>query len=90
MNSQSKSLISALMLLFIMPLPASKGVPMKSSSILEPEQLRKQIESLRVSDHYWHKISWKKSLKEGLLESHRTNKPVFLWAFIDLPDTERC
>ena len=55
-----------------------------------PDQLRQQIQSLRAPDHYWHKIVWKKSVTEGLIESRRSHKPVFLWAFIDYPDDERC
>ncbi|HEY9793561.1 MAG TPA: hypothetical protein V6D22_24395 [Candidatus Obscuribacterales bacterium] len=52
--------------------------------------LQSQIESLRAPNHYWHRITWKKSLTEGLIEARRSNKPIFLWAFIDNPDEERC
>ena len=57
---------------------------------VEPDQLRQKIQSLRAADHYWHKIVWKKSITEGLIESKRSHKPLFVWAFIDYPDQERC
>jgi hypothetical protein len=53
-------------------------------------QLHAQIEALRAPNHYWHRITWKKSLVEGLTEARRANKPVLVWAFIDNPDEERC
>jgi hypothetical protein len=61
-----------------------------SRTISEPDRLRLQIHTLRAPDHYWHRIGWKKSVTEGLIESRRSHKPVFLWAFIDYPDEERC
>ena len=53
-------------------------------------QLQSEIEALRAPNHYWHRLSWKKSMIEGLAEARRTNKPIFVWAFIDMPDEERC
>jgi hypothetical protein len=84
-----KPTIKLLALLGLLPIQASLALPLQESSI-DVDQLQKRIQSLSVADHYWHKISWKKSLQEGLVESSRTHKPVFLWAFIDLPDSERC
>lgn len=60
------------------------------SAIPSIQELHAQIQKLRVADHYWHNITWRKSLIAGLTESRRTHKPVLVWAFIDYPDKERC
>jgi hypothetical protein len=66
------------------------SAPVCQPAACQPDELKKQIQSLKVSDHYWHKIHWTKSVSEGLRESRASKKPVFVWAFIDYPDAERC
>lgn len=89
MNHAKKTTISALISATVF-MQASGAAPPTDAMAFDQTHLKKQIDSLKVDGHYWHKISWKKSVSEGLAESIRTHKPVFLWAFIDLPDTERC
>lgn len=85
-NKRALAVLGALSL----SLPGSLSAPVGGVVGWNAEQLKSRIESLRVSDHYWHKITWKKSVIEALIESNKTHKPIFMWAFIDMPDSERC
>ena len=58
---------------------------------IDPDALRKQIESMRAKDVAWRKIEWKTCLLAGLKASREQNKPIALWVFIDRPiDDKRC
>jgi len=85
-----QTLITALSLLVASAGQPTTAAPPQATTAASPEQLRQQIQALRAPDHYWHKIKWKKSVTDGLIESRRSHKPIFLWAFIDYPDEERC
>ncbi len=55
------------------------------------DELKQEIESLKVSRVAWREIAWKSCLLDGLKESRATGKPLLLWVFIDRPaDDARC
>ena len=55
------------------------------------EELKKEMDSMRLPNVAWRRIEWKTCLLEGLRASRRKNKPLILWIFIDLPvDDKRC
>jgi hypothetical protein len=66
--------------------PAARGGEPKA-----PEQLRAEIDALKVPNIAWRQIAWKSCLLEGLQESRAKHRPVLLWVFIDRPvDDARC
>lgn len=56
-----------------------------------PDELRREIESLRDESVAWRDIDWQTCLLTGLQRSSEQAKPVLLWVFIDRPtDDRRC
>ena len=66
-------------------------VPSLPETSRTPEELKADIEALRVDKVAWRQIDWRICLLKGLKESRAQKKPVILWIFIDRPiDDERC
>jgi hypothetical protein len=83
--SAAKVVGTCLGVIGIMLLPQSNA---NDSSSLE--YLHAQIQAMRPANLAWHRIAWKTSLSQALKEARRKHKPIFLWAFIHLPNDERC
>lgn len=90
--SVAKVLVICLGVVGMMFLPPSDAInnPSDSSSSSSLELLRTQIQAMRPADLAWHRIAWKTSLSQALKEARQKHKPIFLWAFIHLPNDERC
>lgn len=64
---------------------------LRQGDIIDPEELKQEIDAMRVPSVAWRRIQWKTCLLEGLRASRKKNKPLILWVFIDLPvDDKRC
>jgi len=83
--SAAKVVVTCLGVIGMMLLPQSHA-----SDPSPLEHLRTQIQAMRPANLAWHRIAWKTSLSQGLKEARQKHKPVFLWAFIHLPNDERC
>jgi len=69
-----------------------ENIPGQPHSVtIDSEELKKEMDAMRVPDVAWRRIKWKTCLLEALRASRRKNKPLILWVFIDLPvDDKRC
>ena len=68
-----------------------EGGELPDGAAIDPEALRREIESMRVHDVAWRKIEWKTCLLDGIQASRDQHKPMILWVFIDRPvDDKRC
>jgi Spy/CpxP family protein refolding chaperone len=55
------------------------------------DDVRAEVDAMKVQDVEWRKIAWKTCLLDGLKASREQKKPIMLWVFIDRPiDDERC
>lgn len=84
--SVAKAAVTCLGIVGMMLLPQSDAINDPSSL----ELLRSQIQAMRPADLAWHRIAWRTSLSQALKEARQKHKPIFLWAFIHLPNDERC